>query len=88
MKIFPHDDRYRVLIQLLRTLRNEASLYQSHVAEKLNKPQSFVSKYEIGERKLDPVELYLICDILGVTFADFALRYDEELKKHGLSATH
>ncbi len=87
MKIFPHDDRYRVLIQLLRTLRTEASLYQSHVAEKLNKPQSFVSKYEIGERKLDPVELYLICGVLGITFVDFALRYDEELKKHGLGVT-
>ncbi len=85
MKIFPHDDRYRVLVRLLRTFREEASLYQSHVADKLNKPQSFVSKYENGERKLDPVELYLICDVLGVTFTDFALRYDEELKKHGLS---
>jgi hypothetical protein len=38
----------------------------------LKEPQSFVSKYEIGECRLDILELREICHVLGCTLADFS----------------
>lgn len=50
---------------LIKARKNQ-QLSQSAVAEQLGKPQSFVSKYESGERRLDVVEFYKIANILGV----------------------
>ncbi|MAC55320.1 MAG: transcriptional regulator, partial [Gimesia sp.] len=44
---------------------------QDDVAERLGRPQSFVSKYESGERRLDILELYDVCGAIGVTLNDF-----------------
>lgn len=48
---------YQQLCRVLRELRHEAGLTQAQVAERLDVPQSFVSKYESGERRLDVIEL-------------------------------
>lgn len=56
---------------MLISLRKEKSLTQEQLAEKLNKPQSFVSKYEIGERKLDPVELIDVLQSLECSASKF-----------------
>ena len=54
---------------VLRALRLEAGLTQAQVATALDVPQSFVSKYESGERRLDVVELRHVAKTLGVTVA-------------------
>ena len=41
-------------------------LLQSELAEKIKKPQSYVSKYERGERRLDVVEFIDICQALNI----------------------
>ncbi|MEU9685365.1 helix-turn-helix domain-containing protein [Amycolatopsis japonica] len=56
---------YQRLCALLRELRVEAGLTQVQVAERLQEPQSFVSKYEAGERRLDVVELHHVAVALG-----------------------
>jgi transcriptional regulator with XRE-family HTH domain len=43
-----------------------AGLTQQEIASRLAKPQSFVSKYESGERRLDVVEFILVCEAIGV----------------------
>lgn len=43
--------RKKALLALLRDLRKEAGLRQTDLAKKLEKPQSYVSKYESGERR-------------------------------------
>ena len=58
---------YQRLCQLLRELRQEAELTQTQVAERLDEPQSFVSKYEAGERRLDIVELLQVARALDTT---------------------
>lgn len=68
------------LQDLLVTLRNEAGLRQVDLAKKLHKPQSFVSKYESGERFLDLPELYILCQALGVPFVVFAERFEKSLR--------
>jgi len=48
---------YREIIKKLKQARFDAGLKQEDVARKLKKPQSYVSKIERGERKLDVTEL-------------------------------
>jgi transcriptional regulator with XRE-family HTH domain len=49
--------RYRQFLTRLRKARNDARLTQVDVAKKLRRPQSFVSKVESGERRVDVVDL-------------------------------
>lgn len=58
---------YQRLCALLRQLREEAGLTQVQVAAELGVPQSFVSKYESGERRLDVIELKHVAQALKVT---------------------
>lgn len=48
---------YKEIIEHLKTARVEAGFSQQEVADKLNKPQSFISKIESGERRLDVGEI-------------------------------
>jgi len=52
-----HTKRYRAFLVLLRRAREEAELTQVAVAKKLGRPQTWVSKCELGERRVDFVEL-------------------------------
>lgn len=67
-----HSKDYQKFIKLLRKARAESGLTQKQVADKLNKPQSFVSKSEFGERRVDFVELVKIAKILGKPLDYFA----------------
>lgn len=55
------------LYALLRELRRGAGLTQVEVARRLDVPQSFVSKYESGERRLDVIELRHVAEAIGTT---------------------
>ncbi len=52
-----HSARYKEFLKRLRAARVDAGLTQIDVARALRKPQSFVSKCESGERRVDVVEL-------------------------------
>jgi transcriptional regulator with XRE-family HTH domain len=67
------------LLAALRRLREEKHLRQIDLAQKLGRPQSFVSKYESGERRLDFVEIKLICDSLSVPLQELIQRFEAEL---------
>jgi transcriptional regulator with XRE-family HTH domain len=55
---------------LLVEAREQAGLSQAEVAQKLKRAQSFVSKYELGDRRLDVVDFMLVCDSIGVNPVD------------------
>ena len=61
-----YSDSYQLMLDLLIHARKEAQLTQAQLAVRLRKPQSFVSKYERGERRLDVIELLQVCHELGV----------------------
>ncbi|WP_020420230.1 helix-turn-helix domain-containing protein [Amycolatopsis sp. ATCC 39116] len=65
---------YQQVCDLLRQLRREAGLTQVQVAAALGVPQSFVSRYESGQRRLDIVELHHVADVLGLSLAEFLRR--------------
>jgi transcriptional regulator with XRE-family HTH domain len=52
------------LISLLTTAREKAGLTQQQLAERLGRPQSFVAKYEGGERRIDVIEFLAIAHAL------------------------
>jgi len=54
---------YKDMTQKLLKARNESGLKQIDVAKKLGKPQSYVSKIEKGERRMDIVELKILANI-------------------------
>jgi transcriptional regulator with XRE-family HTH domain len=60
-----------LLLNLLHSIRIKAKLTQKELAILLNKPQSFISKYESGERRLDILELKQICNVIGLNLMDF-----------------
>jgi transcriptional regulator with XRE-family HTH domain len=68
-----------LLLSLLRAVREEKGLHQTDVAYALGHPQSFVSKYEAGARRLDLLELKDVCDAVGVELTDFVRRFEAAL---------
>lgn len=64
------------LPKLLRDMRDGAGLSQVALAERIGRPQSFVSKYENGARRLDVVELFELCAACGLTLSRFAARLE------------
>lgn len=67
--------------EVLKQLRLDAQLTQSELAARLKKPQSYVSKYESGERRLDVVEIREICIEVGTTLAKFSDLVEEAILK-------
>ena len=57
--------RHRQLLELLAEARRSAGLSQVELALRLARPQSWVSKVEGGERRLDIIELIEMCEALG-----------------------
>ena len=62
-------------LKLIREIRQQAELRQIDVAERLKQPQSFVSKYESGERRLDLLELEQVCEACDTDLSNFVQRY-------------
>jgi transcriptional regulator with XRE-family HTH domain len=60
-----YSPRYQAFLERLRQARLEAGLTQVQVAEKLGKGQAFVSKCELGQRRVDFVELQMFAQIYG-----------------------
>ena len=69
------------MLRLLRRLREEAGFRQADIAKGLGRQQTFVSKYEVGERRLDVIELRAICRLLGTNLSSFVESLESELTK-------
>lgn len=61
-----HTPAYQIFRRLLVEVRERQGMTQVDLAKRLGRPQSFISKYEKGERRLDVIEFISICDALGV----------------------
>jgi transcriptional regulator with XRE-family HTH domain len=72
--------QYAILLQALIGERKAAGLTQRVLADRLGKPQSFVSKFEHGERRLDVVEFLQITRAIGVDPAAVLTRVERATK--------
>ncbi len=60
-----HLREYEQLLARLKSVRKTAGVTQQQLAKRLRRPQSFVSKYETGERRLDVVEYLQVTHALN-----------------------
>jgi transcriptional regulator with XRE-family HTH domain len=72
---------YCVLLRLLRQAREQAGMTQVQLAKKLRQSQSFVSKFERGDRRIDLVQLRTICQVLGVSLREFVEQLEREITR-------
>ena len=75
-----HRPQYELFRKLMIQAREQSGLTQVQVAGALGKPQSFVSKYERGDRRLDFSEFAEIADVLGIDIAEFVATYRDGIK--------
>ena len=69
---------YLTFLRTLRRVREDAGLTQGQLADLLQETQSWVSKCERGQRRLDVVELQAFLRILGISLEEFARKLKEE----------
>jgi transcriptional regulator with XRE-family HTH domain len=74
-----HSDDYRTLLAVVRQLRESAGFTQATLAAQLGRPQSWVSKVETGERRLDVAELRQVCVALGIDLSDMIREWEARL---------
>ncbi len=68
---------YQAFLDLLRAARKSAGLTQQALARKLRRPQSFVAKYENGERRIDVVEFAVLARAFDVEPVDLFREFVE-----------
>ncbi|MCD6282162.1 helix-turn-helix transcriptional regulator [bacterium] len=62
---------YQIAIKRLKEARLEAGLTQAEVAKKIGKPQSYISKIECGERRVDIAELKILARVYRKSLSFF-----------------
>lgn len=72
---------YRLLCRLLREKRKEAGLTQVDVANRLEVPQTYISKWELGGRRLDFLQVRQYCKAIGITLAEFVADFEKQAGK-------
>lgn len=79
-----YDPCYKIFVECLRDFRAQSRMTQQELASQLNCPQSYISKYEQGQKRLDIIEIKRICNVFGVSLTEFAEEYETRLKDAGL----
>ena len=70
---------YEAMLALLRDVRKDAKVTQIELAARLGATQSFVTKCERGDRRLDLVQVRTICRALGMTLPEFVEKLEQRL---------
>jgi transcriptional regulator with XRE-family HTH domain len=60
-----YSQQSRIVAGWIRELRERAGLAQRELGRKLGREHSFISKCELGERRIDIAEFYWICEACG-----------------------
>jgi hypothetical protein len=60
-----HSPRYRSVVRLMKAMRKRAGLSQGELAARLKRPRTYVTKCELGERRVDVLEWLEYCQACG-----------------------
>ncbi|MBD5398977.1 helix-turn-helix transcriptional regulator [bacterium] len=74
-------NNYQLLLKLLVETRKKAGITQQELAKKLGKNQSYISKYENSERRLDMIEVIAIVKAMGANPSDLMQNILKEWKE-------
>jgi transcriptional regulator with XRE-family HTH domain len=83
-----YTDEYALFLRLLRQAREAASLTQVQLAERIGQSQSFVSKVEVGDRRVDVIQLRTILHALGTSGIHLGLRETIEKQRERAIMAH
>ncbi len=75
-----YTDEYGVLLEQLAALRQKSGITQVELAKRLGQSQSYVSKVERGDRRLDVIQLRTIVQTLGSTLPEFINALEKKLR--------
>lgn len=78
-----HNEIYRLFRTMLTDLRRQKGITQVTLAGLLGVPQSYVSKYELGERRIDVVEALVICRALDTDPLAFVRKLIKAIESEG-----
>lgn len=84
MSLSTHNSDYQLLLSVLKTARKRMGVSQVDLAERLGNTQTFVSKCERGERRIDAVELVEFAEALGVPPIELLSEYLEQRSRQGM----
>ena len=76
-----YTDEYAAVLRLLKSSRKKSGVTQVDLSDRLGQTQSFFSKIERGDRRLDIVQLRTILLEFGVSLPDFAVQLEAEIAK-------
>lgn len=74
-------NEYEIFRRCMIAARKEAQLTQASLAKSLQKPQSFVAKYENGERRLDVVEFLIVTRVIGVDPCSILRKMEQQISE-------
>jgi len=77
-----HSPDYALFLEELRAARARTGISQVQLAERIGEHQTFVSKCELGVRRLDVVELKRWTDALGIGLVGFSKVLDQRLARN------
>jgi transcriptional regulator with XRE-family HTH domain len=77
-----HTRDYATFLELLIEIRHRTGLTQAQLGKQLPFEQPAISKIERGERRVDVIELKMICDQLGISLLDFIAELEKRLAKN------
>jgi ribosome-binding protein aMBF1 (putative translation factor) len=72
----------KILETYLKEIRVNSGMRQLDAANALGVQQSIVSKYEAGERRLDIIEIRILCKLFGISLVDFIKELEMRLERH------
>jgi len=74
-----HSREYAKFLRVLKRMREEAGVTQVELAKRLRNTQTYVSKCERGQRRVDIIELRQFCKALGIDVPQFLKLLDEDV---------
>jgi transcriptional regulator with XRE-family HTH domain len=76
-----HSTEYAVFLRIFRETRRRSGLTQVDLAHKVGQTQSFISKCERGERRVDLVELRAFCRAFGLSLTQFVASFERAAER-------
>jgi transcriptional regulator with XRE-family HTH domain len=76
-----HSASYAIFLKVLKKTREDAGLTQTQLAQKIGETQTFISKCERGERRIDVVELRTFCQAFGVSLQQFVAVLERSMRR-------
>jgi transcriptional regulator with XRE-family HTH domain len=76
-----HSTSYAVFLKVLKKAREDAGLTQAQLAQRIGETQTFISKCERGERRVDVVELRTFCHAFDLSLEAFVAKLERAMSK-------